>query len=285
MNALIRDCTIHARDGFELAATLFEPGKTVERVLIINGATGVPRGYYAAYAQHLSRTGHLALTYDYRGTGQSRPANLKGFAARMRDWAELDMAGVIDWASAFYQPRCLILVGHSIGGQAAGLLDNSEKVGAMLTVSAQSGYWALAPALEKYRLWFYVYLLIPILSHLFGYLPWSRLGRGEDLPRGVALEWARWCRCPDYLCGDKTLASLRNFANFTAPVRAYSFSDDKWGTKIAVNAMMARYIHAPMEHLHRTPQDNGGHKIGHLGFFQPNSMKLWRETDQWILTR
>jgi len=274
--------TIHSIDGYPLAATVYEPRIDKQSVVIINAATGVPRGFYEGYARHLSQTGHVVLTYDYRGTGDSRPANLKGFPARMRDWAELDMQGVIEWASRFYRPRRLLLVGHSIGGQAAGLLGNSEKISAMVTLSAQSGYWALVPSPEKYRIWFYVHLLIPILSWAYGYLPWSRFARGEDLPRGVALEWARWCRLPDYLFGDKTLGTLQNFRSFTAPILAYSFSDDAWGSRFAVDTMMARYTQAKVERRHRTPQDADGNKIGHLGFFLPTAQALWQEVDQWI---
>ena len=280
----IRHLTIQARDGYALAATLFDPGSDHKYVMVINAATAVPRSFYAVYAQHLRQAGYLVVTYDYRGMGESRPSRLRGFQARMRDWVELDMAGVIDWVHRYCHPHRLVLVGHSFGGQAPGLLDNADKVDAMVTVSAQSGYWALMPSPEKYRIWLYAYVLMPMLAYLFGYLPWGRFARGEDLPKGVALEWAYWCRLPDYLCGDQTLSSLHNFRNFTSPVLAYSFSDDKWGSRRSVDAMMARYVQAKVERRHKTPQDVDGNKIGHLGFFLPTSLTLWREVDEWIHT-
>lgn len=277
-----RDLTIPATDGFPLAATAYEPSDDPESLVIINSAIAVPRGFYRFYAHHLSRTGHLVLTYDYRGMGESRPASLKGFPARARDWAEMDMAGVIQWASGLYQPRRLILIGHSIGGQVAGLVGNSDRITAMVTHSAQSGYWALHPSLEKFRVWLFAYVLVPVLSHAIGYFPWSRLLPGGDFPKGVALEWASWCRSPDYLFGDPTLDSLRNFRKFTAPILAYSYGDDVWGSQRSVDAMMARYSEAHVERRHRTPQDLGGQRIGHLGFFLPTGCALWREVDEWI---
>jgi predicted alpha/beta hydrolase len=223
---------IPAADGFALAATVYAPsslpnGDQPPSVVIINSATAVPRLFYKAYARHLSQNGSTAITYDYRGIGESRPKSLKGFNARMRDWAELDMAGVVEWASAQYPAQPLFVIGHSIGGQGMGLLHNHGKVTAMVTLSAQSGYWGLHPGVEKYRVAFFVFLAFPLLANAFGYFPWSRMAPGEDLPKGVALEWARWCRSPRYLFGDPTLESLRNFPNFSAPILAYSRASER----------------------------------------------------------
>jgi predicted alpha/beta hydrolase len=50
-------------------------------------------------------------------------------------------------------------------------------------------------------MWFFTHALIPAASALFGFLPMRALTGGEDLPGGVALEWARWCRHPRYAVG------------------------------------------------------------------------------------
>jgi predicted alpha/beta hydrolase len=45
-----RDITIAALDGFELAASVFEPAVGPPgRVVVINPALGAPRGFYRAY--------------------------------------------------------------------------------------------------------------------------------------------------------------------------------------------------------------------------------------------
>lgn len=263
-------------DNFSLAATEFIPEERRESVIIINAAMAVPRRFYSSYARHLS---DLVVTYDYRGIGDSRPPSLKGFQAKMRDWAELD---IIEWVSSTYKPEKLFLIGHSLGGQTAGLLSMSQQINGMVTLSAQSGYWGLQPSLEKYRAWFVVTIVFPLVSRAFGYFPWSRLASGADLPKDIALEWASWCRSPDYIFGDKTLDSLQNFRNFSAPILAYSFSDDVWGSQRSVDNMMARYIAADVERRHISPQAIGGEKIGHLGFFLPKAEGLWHEVDEWI---
>ena len=279
------DVTIPATDGYELAATVFEPKGNPQYITVISAAMATPRRLYEVYARYLSRAGHYVVTYDYRGTGDSRPESLKGFQALMRDWAEQDMTGVIAWARAQHNSPPLVLIGHSFGGQAAGLLEDTGDVHAMVTISSQSGYWGLHPGNEKYRVWFFAHIGFWLLSSLFGYLPWSRFVRGEDIPKQAALEWARWSRSPDYLCGDQTLESRRNFPKFVAPILAFSFSDDIWGSKPSVDAMMSYYTGALLERRHVTPDDLGIEKIGHIGFFMPPARALWRDVDTWLVEK
>lgn len=222
------DCRIDAR-GHLLAASVFEsPGSNT--AVLVNAATGVPRQFYRHFAAYLRDHGWTVVTYDYRGIGGSAPPSLRGFGARMRDWALIDMPAVIDWLSARFQMRRLFVVGHSFGGQAIGLIEQPERISAMVGVSAQSGYWGVQGGAEKYRARFAVTVMIPVLSRLFGYFPWSRFAAGEDLPAGVALEWARWCRNRDYLLGDATLP-LERYDDFAAPILAYSIEDDDWARR------------------------------------------------------
>ncbi|MDX1572327.1 MAG: alpha/beta fold hydrolase [Xanthomonadales bacterium] len=273
-----KDTKIHARDGHPLAATVWRP-PVARRVAIINSATGVPRGFYRHFGMALAEAGYMAIAYDYRGTGDSAPKHLKGCNARMRDWALLDMTGVIDWVRTHLEPEKLFLVGHSIGGQAAGLIDNADAIDGMITMSAQSGYWRLQGGEQKYLTGLHVHVTLPLLSRLFGYMPWSRLNGGLDLPKGVALEFARWCRDPDYLLGDRSLP-LHRYRQFTAPVLAYSFGDDKWGTRESVDAMMKAYPN--VERRHVEPAEAGLDRIGHVGFFRPASKNLWAEAIDWL---
>ena len=149
----------------------------------------------------------------------------------------------------------------------------------LVTLSAQSGYWKVQGGQEKGRVRFLVTVLMPLLAHSIGYFPWSRLGAGEDLPKGVALEWARWCRQPNYLLDDQSLP-LERYQNFAAPVLAYSIDDDNWGTERAVDEMMRAYPN--VERRHVKPQDYGFAKLGHMGFFKPSAQPLWDEVLNWL---
>jgi predicted alpha/beta hydrolase len=110
-------------------------------------------------------------------------------------------------------------------------------------------------------------------------MPWSLLGSGEDLPKNAALEWAAWCRNRKYILGDTTLP-LERYQRFTAPVLAYSFGDDKWGTPRSVDKMMRAYPN--LERRHVEPADVGLARIGHVGYFKPASLRLWEDTIAWF---
>ncbi len=275
----VADTRIPARDGFELAATVCRPEADSDRVAIISSATAVPRRFYRHFATALAEAGFIVVTYDYRGIGESRPESLRGFEARTRDWALLDMAGVIDWVRNEFNPESIVKVGHSIGGQVTGLLDNADAIDGMLTVSAQSGHWRFQGGEQKYLAALHVYLTMPLLAMLFGYMPWRWLGSGEDLPKGAALEWSRWCRDRDYLMGDDSLPRER-FETFTAPVLAYSVDDDKWGTAASVDNMMSHYPNVERRHL--VPAEHGLIKVGHVGYFRPEAKVLWGDDIAWL---
>ena len=277
MNADAVDFCIDAH-GYTLAASVFEYAGS-DTVVLINAATGVPRQFYKYFAAYLRDNGWTTLTYDYRGIGGSSPASLRGFDVRMRDWALIDMPAVIEWVGAELRPRRLFSIGHSFGGQGIGLIEGPHRITAMVGVSAQSGYWGVQGGAERYRARFAVTVLIPALTRLFGYFPWSRFAAGEDLPGGVALEWARWCRDRDYLLGDETLP-LERYAAFDAPILAYSIDDDDWGTSRAVDDMMRAYSNVTRRHL--VPADYGLDKVGHMGFFRQGSEAIWDETIAWL---
>ncbi|MDX1583846.1 MAG: alpha/beta fold hydrolase [Thermoanaerobaculia bacterium] len=274
------EISVEARDGFQLAGTMFRAQDSRGRVVVVNSATGAPRHFYRHFAAALSEAGYTAVTYDYRGIGDSRPESLRGFEARMREWGLLDMAGMVDWAAGEVGAERIFLVGHSVGGQVAGMLDNPELVDGMVTFSAQSGYWRLQGGLQKLPVAFHVHVTLPLLSRLVGYMPWSWVGQGLDLPKGVALEWARWCRNPLYLLGDDSLP-LDRYRQFRAPILAHSFTDDNWGTRRAVKAMMEAYPNV-VELRHVNPRDKGLESIGHFGYFRPATSSLWRETFDWL---
>jgi predicted alpha/beta hydrolase len=130
-------------------------------------------------------------------------------------------------------------------------------------------------------MWPTMHFAIPGVTRLLGYFPSSRFGFGEDLPKGVAIEWASWCRNPTYLVG--ALRVENTYARFSAPLRAYAFSDDPFGPLGAVKKLLELYPGSPAEVRHLKPADLGVTRIGHFGFFREQFRdSLWREASEWL---
>ena len=284
------DITIPAVDGYKLAATLFLPRGARRHAVLINSATAVPRKIYRGFAAYLAHTGCCVLTYDYRGIGGSRqksvegynqPRSLVGFNASMADWAELDMTAAVTWMRERYHNVPLTFVGHSFGGQALGLLVNNTEVSRALLIAAQAGYWKLMASPERYRVFALLNAVGIPLTHLLGYAPgWS--GLGEDLPKGVFLQWTDWVNSPHYLFDDESLA-VGNFARYKGALRALCLSDDPWATLPAVELLCRGYVATTPEVTTVTPADVGASKLGHFGFFRPDHRDtLWRAAAEWL---
>ena len=285
------DITIPAIDGYPLAATLFLPRTTRRHAVLINPATATPRKIYRGFATCLAGRGSVVLTYDYRGVGGSRqrsvqgydqPKSLAGFPASMAEWAALDVTAAVDWMRDRYHNLPLGYVGHSFGGQALGLLANNAEVSRALLVAAQAGYWKLMASPERYRVFALLKAIGIPLTRLLGYAPgWA--GLGEDLPKGVFLQWVKWVMSPRYLFDDATLAGLKNFPNYKGALRALCFTDDPWATPPAVELLCSGYSGTHAEIVSVSPADIGVAQIGHFGFFRPaHRDTLWRAAAEWL---
>lgn len=278
-----RDIQLWTADGYPLQATLFFPpeGRVSDTGVVINSATGVHRRFYKRFATFLAETcGFTVLTYDYRGIGGSRPANLRSFRGRIRDWPQLDMPAAIAALRAEASLHRLCLLGHSAGGNLIGLVPSMASVDSIVLVSAQFGYWRLWPQSIRHALAALWYVVIPLLSRVFGYVP-GWLGAGQHWPGKIALELARWCRHPDYLFGDSSLDTTL-YSRIDVPVLALTFTDDPHATTAASERLLREFSRASITRRNVDPRDLGLRRIGHFGFFRPFCAPLWQECGDWI---
>lgn len=269
---------IAAADGFPLAAEL-RGEREAGRLLLIAPATGVKRSFYRQIAGFFESRGWAVLTWDWRGIGGSRPASLRGFPGGMEDWAKKDRAGIESWAASHFPRARKAALGHSFGGQSMGFGGKKSQVEALVMVASQSGWWGHWPAPRKFLyagLW---HLLMPALTHSLGRYPARMLGGGEDLPKKVALDWARWCRNPEYFGRDT------GHRDFRAPILAYGFADDPYAPQKAIEALLANYGSPDQELRFLTPEEAGLPAIGHWGFFRPAAAPLWQDVAAWLETR
>jgi predicted alpha/beta hydrolase len=272
------DVTIPAADGFSIAATVYEPDADPRTAVVVNAATAAPRRFYARFAQSLAARGAAVVTYDYRGIGGSLAGHARDARGTLRDWGRLDYPGALAWARARWPHARPAVVGHSVGGQILGLAEGSASLASIVLVASQIGYWGHWPAPRRLlyaALWHGV---MPATTRALGYFPGRRLGLGENLPPGVALEWARWCRTPEFFVDEAGRPLEQYFETVRAPVLAISVSDDTFAPKAAVDALARRYTAAAVERRHVDARALPGGRSGHFGVFrEPVGAPLWPE--------
>jgi predicted alpha/beta hydrolase len=278
---------IPARDGYPLGAHVWYPESLPAKgVVLVHPATAVPEHLYFAFAQYVAQRGLIALTYSYRGIDGSRPPRLRGFRASMRDWADLDVEGVTRWARERYPSLPLYAVGHSFGGHALGLCESTNLLRAAVQVASHAGAMrVISDRRERRRVTVLMYWIAPPLAHLFGFMPGSRLGIGEDLPAGVLLEWSRWIRLPNYFFDDPTLDAEARFARVRTPILSLGFDDDPWATRMGIDMLVSRFRNAPLTRREIAGIRSDTGSIGHMGYFRQRSGGfLWPETVDWLLS-
>jgi predicted alpha/beta hydrolase len=244
---------------------------------------GVKRRYYAKYAAFLAEQGFHVITYDYRGIGDSRNGSLRGFKAGFRDWGVTDQTAAIDWLMAQYPGQALFIVGHSLGGQIAGLTKYAAQVCGVLGVASQNGFWRGWSGYRKALIFALWHGIIPVVVTVFGYLPGRLLGAAESVPAQVAREWAFGGRHSNYILSIFASTPDDHYAELTAPFRLYSIDDDGYAPRQTVENLLPLYPAAQREHRHILPAEIGQQSIGHFGFFRPPlAATLWKETADWL---
>jgi len=264
----------------QLAVRRYEPTTAPRASIVIGGAMGVRQSFYEPFAQWLAQQQGLRVwTFDYRGSGDSRGnAPLRGFEADLFDWAR-DYEAVIDTAKAALPDEPLYLLGHSLGAQLPGFLQRPEQVAGLVSIAAGSGYWREnSPKLKRSILYFW-FVVVPLATRLWGYFPGRKLKKIGDLPRGVILQWRRWCLNPRYSVGAEGALALQSYGRVRFPVLALSMTDDELMTLAGTESLVSFYAGAPSAVERIAPADVQARRIGHFGFFREQfSQSLWPST-------
>ncbi|HYD79254.1 MAG TPA: alpha/beta fold hydrolase [Paucimonas sp.] len=277
-------------DGIRLSATRFAPEGKPKAVIVLSAAMGVGQDFYEPFARFLAEQDLAVLTFDYRGMGRSLPPafrrSLRGFRADLFDWAERDYNAALHAAKAWQPDVPLFVVGHSLGGQLPGLLPDNHLIDGIVTVAAGSGYWREnVPRLKRF-VWFFWYFAVPVYTRLFGYFPGKKVRKVGNLPKGVIFQWAQWCKSPHYVV-DAAGSPIRDgFDKLRIPILSMSFTDDEMLSKRNIDSLHDFYRNAAVERRYIGPQDAGGKRIGHFGFFRTQFRDtLWQQALQWLQQR
>ncbi|MGR3712474.1 MAG: alpha/beta hydrolase family protein [Shimia sp.] len=276
------DVTFAAEDGWELAGSLYM-GPAPKMAILISAGTGFPRRFYRHAAAWFAAQGAVVLTFDFRGIGDSGATNLATNGIDYPDWGQLDMTAALDRLEAAAPGVPLVTLGHSIGGQFVGFMQNHAKITRNAFVSVGSGHWGVHHLaripLELFFWWGFGALELA----RFGQVRSGGLWGGEALPPGVFTTWRRWSGRRKYLLPD--LASGRyahHFDDRHAPICAWVFPDDGIATPTSCSDTLGHYSDAEKHLVVRKPAELGVKRIGHEGAFRKGRERLWEELWAWM---
>ncbi|MBV1910675.1 MAG: alpha/beta fold hydrolase [Kangiellaceae bacterium] len=276
----VKKITVNAIDGYPLGATIYKAADA-NSTIILAGATGVPQYFYRHFAEFATQQSISVITFDYRGVGDSAPKHLKNFNMEYLDWAHKDLEAIIDLSAQSKLP--LYLLGHSFGGHALGLISNHNKLKAAYFFGTGAGWHGWMPGIEKWKVWTMWHIIAPIITGIYGYLAWKRLGMGEDLPHGVYRDWKRWCRFPQYFFDDSKMPQVHSlFESVTLPICAANALDDKWAMPTSRDAFMKGYKNSVVESKDIDPLAINANGIGHMGYFRKAAIPLWQDAVDWF---
>ncbi|PVX71611.1 alpha/beta fold hydrolase [Paraburkholderia unamae] len=283
--------TAIAADGYPIRGFAWRHG-VPRPVVIVNAATSVRCRYYFRFAAWLHEHGYDAIVYDYRGIGESRPADLARFSASWLDWGERDFEAVLRYVGEGFPGQPVDVVAHSIGGFVVGLAASNGHIRRVFTVGAQYAHWRDYATRSKPAMLWKWHVVMPVLAALCGYFPARRLGWMEDTPRGVALSWSRsernfedtYRRRPIARAREQRDALVRRFAAMRVPLLAVSTTDDAFGTVPAIERLLRYFVHSRVAHLRIAPADIGVERIGHFAFFHSRfEASLWPVALHWLV--
>lgn len=280
-----------ALDGYRLGGTLFVPphGQQPTHAALISTGGGIPASRYANFARSLARSGIAVLTYDYRGIDRSKPKSLRGFVATIEDWSEYDCGGAIAALSENFPDADRVGIAHSIGAFLLAGAPGAGRLARFVFVGAHTGFFGDYRRLYRWPMAFVWHVLMPTMTRTFGYFParWFRLG--EDIPRGIALQWAaRRNADPKTSTSwnpDRTEALFKRCASVAGPALVLEFADDAFATKAGTSRFLREFPKIKATRVRISPAGVGLRQVGHFGFFGRRSKAvLWPPVAAYVRT-
>lgn len=279
-----QELSITTKKGHQLSATRFTGQKKILKTLVISSATGVLQGFYKKFAQYFALLGYTVYTFDYSGIGKSGSdlKALKKNTSDLKSWGSIDQAAVVEYAKEQEPNNNLILITHSIGGQILGFNNAHTLIDKVVLVASQTGYWKHFKGLHYPKMWLLWYVIIPVLTPLFGYFPAKKLGLFENLPKNMVYEWSKWGKKKDYMMHFYNGPDYF-FDKIDIPILSLSFPKDHFAPGRTVDWLTAQYRNAQVERVHYIPDSSKLSQLKHFGFFRETfKEELWKMAYDWI---
>ncbi|NOT74398.1 MAG: alpha/beta fold hydrolase [Cyclobacteriaceae bacterium] len=268
---------ITSSDGYVLSALQGVPLTNSKGTVILSSATCIKKEFYINFAEYLVEKGYVVLLYDYRGIGESAPADLKNSDIYIHEWGTKDMNAVLNYVTSVFGTCQITWFGHSIGSQLMGFIENSKVIQKAISLNAAVGYWKYFPFPKNIGIWMMWYVIGPLMIKIHGYGMMKKIGWGEDLTKNSILEWREWCINKDYFmpCIREKLKTDR-FDKFEVPITALYMDDDYIANDITVPLMMEFFPNAAREIKKIKVSDYTVEKAGHVDIFRKKfEYTLW----------
>lgn len=262
--------------NYSIAVQEYPSKKPSQKFVIIASATGVKQKYYSNFSEFLTENGFTVFTFDYGGIGDSLPTSLKKFNTTASNWAKNDFESVIQHVHST-NPNCeLFLITHSIGGQLLGIVPSNHLFKGIITVASQSGSYNHWKGIDKLMMLTFWHLYIPISLKVFNYLSIKKLIDMENLPKGVAKEWASWCKNKNYHF-DFIENCQENYNQITCDLISYSSEKVFFAPTKAVDWLSEKFNNASVTRNHLLDKDFDNLPIRHFGFFKKKfKNSIWK---------
>ena len=273
----MKELILNTSDNIPLSVKIFEPQISNGKVLLINSATGVKQQIYFSFAKYLAEKGFTVITYDYRGIGESKPKQMRGFKASMRIWGTIDFKTLTDFIQKDYPDYTKFCLGHSVGALILGMNEDSRIFKKFVFVATQDATLKNLKFKVAVTALFGFGLALPVMTQFFGYFPAHRFGLGESLPKGVAYDWQT------LILNNKSTSKLyekidSDFSkNLTQETFIIHAEDDTWVTDKGMNSLM-KTVYPNLNKRFREVKISESEKqeIGHINFFRTYNKILWK---------
>ncbi|WP_370613908.1 alpha/beta fold hydrolase [Mumia qirimensis] len=272
MTIVLDELEIPTSDGRTLGGCWFEPEGRPRGVVVLAPAMATEATYYRHLAAWLRDRGIAVLLFDYTGYGWSSSGSLSDVDADAMRWM-LDARDAASYALERADGLPTTWVGHSLGGQALGLVPHERFSGAVL-VSSGTGTWRFNAPRVRWQAPFLWKALAPAAIAVAGYFPGKRIGVLGDLPPQVMRQWGRWCMNRDYLWTEFPELTTA-YEEVSTPTVSLSFTDDELLGERSFRDLAERLPNAVVEVVRVDPGDHGLSSIGHHGFFRKERADLW----------
>jgi predicted alpha/beta hydrolase len=264
--------------GHNVAARHFESAsKDAKGVCIISCATGVAQYLYDDFAVWLTKQGYQVVTFDYDGIGLSVEDHVKDSKSDKMSWANHDCPTVLTYVAETFPSLERIWIGHSIGGHLPGMMPDTKLIDRIITVGAGTGTWWYNAWPTRRIAWLLWYVIVPVTVPIFGYFPGDKLGILCDMPKGVIMQWRRWCLHRNYSIGKEGSWLRDRYASVKAPITSIIFTDDEMMSVKNTDLLHAFYTNSTQKRVVVQPSDIGQKRIGHIGWHRQRFETLWEE--------